>query len=67
MNPGQKVWSSDSKAVGVVLIAEGDLAYVEIGDRICRFNRGANGVWARDYYQPSDGKIGHDELSLLND
>jgi hypothetical protein len=51
---------------GQVLIAEGTVAFVQVGERVCRFEL-QDGKWQRDYYQPADGKHGHDVLRLLND
>ncbi len=64
VRPGDKVLVGQEQ--GSVLVAEGDVAFVELGERVCRFEL-QDGKYQRDWYQPADGKYGHDELRLLND
>jgi hypothetical protein len=63
---GQKVQTDGG--VGVVVIAEGEVVFVDTGARVCRYQKcPVTGRYSRDYYQPEGQKLGHDELSLLND
>jgi hypothetical protein len=66
MKRGDKVVSTDTNFTGVVLIAEGNVVFAEIGPRVCRYVK-VDGRWQRDYLEPESGRYGHDELRLLND